>query len=212
MRKAFFITVLLLLVAAVPVMAESYDILKEGYSYFEGSTFGAIGRLEPLQTQNPPVDWDFDSYEVTWALLDVTVVSETPMGPFVQYELEGGTMTLYEDPLMDLAYGDYPADGIPTATNGTVALAGDVVSAIFVFSTMTETGNFDGTMHWTGGTRYPELEVLGVALFEWMIFDGASSDVAVEVPPGYHSRFAGRIYTLTTPVDDTTWTKVRSLY
>ncbi|MBN2171997.1 MAG: hypothetical protein JW819_11830 [Candidatus Krumholzibacteriota bacterium] len=212
MRKVFFITVLLLLVAAVPALADSYNILKEGFSFFEGSTVGAIGRLEPLQTQNPPINWDFDSYEVTWALLDMTVVAETPMGPFIQYELEGGTVALYEDPLMDLDYGDYPADGIPTATNGTVALSGDVVSAILLFSTMTETGNFDGTMFFTGGSRYPELEALGIGLFEWLIFDGVSADEAVGVPPGYHSRFAGRFYTLTTPVDDTTWTKVRSLY
>lgn len=212
MRKAVIITVLLLLVAAVPVLAESYNILKEGYSFFEGTTCGAIGRLEPLQTQNPPVDWDFDSYEVTWAVLDATVVAETPMGPFTQYEIEGGTVGIYEDPLMDLDYGDYPADGIPTATNGTLALSGYMVSAIFLFNDTTETGTFDGTMYFTGGSRYGELEALGIDLIEWLIFDGASADEAVGVPPGYHSRFAGRFYTLTTPTENTTWTKVRSLY
>jgi hypothetical protein len=208
---------LLLLMATSPAFAEEeYNLLKQGYSFFDlfqGGSGGAVGRLEPLQTQNPPIDFEYDpaTYEVTWAYQDMEVVSYNEIGLLRVWSLAGGTIGIYEDASPDLDYGNDPATGIATATNGTAALLGDVSTAAFTFNTISETGTFSGMFTWSGGTRLAELGDL--AFQEWNIFHGASSDESVNVPDGYHSRFAGRIYVMgPTAIEDGSWSQIRALY
>jgi hypothetical protein len=205
---------LLLLATSAAIADEEYNFLKQGYSFFDtnvGGTGGAVGLLEPLQTQNPPFDFDFDNFEVTYAYLDMEITDYEEIGSLRVWSLVGGTIAIYEDASFDLDYGVAPATGIATATNGTAALVGDISTAAFTFNTLYETGTFSGLFTWTGGTRLAELGDL--ANVEWNIFHGASSDAQVNVPPGYHSRFAGRIYVMgPTATDESSWSQIRALY
>lgn len=215
MRTTFIGFMLLLLLATSSAFAEEeYNFLKQGYSFFD--TFpdgygGACGYLEPLQTQNPPFDFDFINFEVTWAYEVMLVTSYEVIGDLRVWTLSGGTIGIYEDDSFDLDYGDDPATGIATATNGTPALTGEITTAAFTFNAAMEIGTFSGMFMWTGGSRLAELGDL--ANNEWSIFHGASSDESVNVPLGYHSRFAGRIYTMgETATETSSWSQVRSLY
>jgi len=215
MKIAVFSLMLLLLMAASFAMAEEeYNFLKQGYSFFDtftGGTGGAVGLLEPLQTQNPPFDFDFVNYEVSYAYLDMQIVNYQVISSLRVWSLTGGTIAIYEDASFDLDYGASPATGIATATNGTVALIGNISTAAFTFNVTSQTGTFSGLFTWTGGTRFGELGPL--ANVEWNIFHGASSDDQVNVPLGYHSRFAGRIYVMgPTATQDGSWSQIRALY
>jgi hypothetical protein len=200
---------LLLMAASAAFAEEEYNFLKQGYSFFDtvvGGSGGAIGLLEPLQTQNPPFDFDFVTYEVSYAYLDLEIVFYQEIGVLQQWSLAGGSIGIYEDPSFDLDYGD-----MNTATNGTLALGGDISEATFLFNNFTGTGSFSGLCTFTGGSRFGELGDL--ALNDWSIFHGASNDEQVNVPDGYHSRFAGRIFTMGgTPVESTSWSGIRALY
>jgi hypothetical protein len=208
---------LLLLMANSPAFAEEeFNLLKQGYSFFDlfpGGSGGAVGLLEPLQTQNPPIDFEYDpaSFEVTWAYLDMEVISYEEIGVLQVWSLAGGTIGIYEDDTPDLDYGNDPATGIATATDGTAALLGDISTAAFTFSTLSGIGTFSGLFIWTGGTRLAELGDL--AFQDWNIFHAASTDESVNVPDGYHSRFAGRVYVMgPTATEASSWSQVRALY
>jgi hypothetical protein len=211
--KRIFITFLLVVTLAVPAAAdEVVNFLKQGYGFFVADTsLGAVGLLEPLQTQNPPFDFDFVNFQVTWAIQDLLIDNYSEFGSLQIWDLVGGTIGIYEDGSFDLDYGVDPATGLATATNGVVALSGTFYSAGYLFNTISETGTFSGTFIFTGGSRFAELGPLGQ--FDWEIFDGTSANVAVNVPPGYHSRFAGRVFTnLIVPVEGSTMSALKALY
>jgi len=208
------IVAVLLLVLALPAAAQdesTWNFLREGYGFFEGTTVGAIGKLEPVQSENPPLVFDFEAAEVTWAMLDMEIVSESTVGDLTFWEMTGGTVAIYEDPAFDLDYGASPAAGLPTATNGTAVLTGPVLHAEMFFNNASGVGSITGDMDFTGGTRYAELEALGLDDAEWHFNDPMSADASV--PAGYHARWAGRITgILTIAAEDCTWTRVRALY
>jgi hypothetical protein len=212
MRKT--IMAVLLLVLALPAVAQdesAYHFLREGYGFFTDIALGAIGKLEPVQSENPPLAFDFDAVEVTWAMLDMEIVSESTVGTMTFWELTGGTVAIYEDPAFDLNYGASPAEGLPTATNGTAVLTGPILHASMFFNNSSGTGSITGDMDFTGGTRFAELEALGLDEADWHFNDPVSADASV--PAGYHARWAGRITgILTIPTADCTWTRVRALY
>jgi hypothetical protein len=215
MRISIISMMLLLLLATSAAFAEEeYNFLKQGYSFFDtfnGGSGGAVGLLEPIQPFNPPIAFNYDDFEVSYAYLDMLVDSYEEVGLLRVWSLMGGTIGIYEDATPDLDYGADPATGIATATDGTAALIGEISTASFIFNTLSETGTFSGLFTWTGGTRYAELSDL--AFSEWNIFHGASADASVNVPTGYNSRFAGRVYVMgPTPTDESNWSQIKSLY
>lgn len=214
MKKKLIGLTLLLVIAAMPaaVYAEVYNFLQQGCGFFyEPELFGVVGDFDRIQNQNPPFTFDFGAYEVTWGALDLAIVNYEVIGPMLHWEFEGGTIGVYQDGGFDFDYGAGPNDGIATATNGEAVLLGSVDHAQMFFNTMTLTGTFEGYFMFTGGTRFGELGNLGNQ--EWVIFDGVSAEEIVNVPPGYHSRFDGRLYVnLITPAESTSWSELRSLY
>lgn len=211
MRK-LFIGLLLLLMVAVPASAdEVFNFLKQGYGFIEGNLAGGVGLFEPIQPENPPFDFDYATMEVTWVITDMEVVSFSEFGFFQSYEFSGGVIGVYEDPDFDLDYGTAPATGIATGSDGTAALTGVLSTGSMIFNTFTEVGSFSALCMFTGGTRLVELGNL--AMQEWQIFNGISSDASTNVPPGYHTRWAGRIYTTdTVPTEETSLSRIRALY
>jgi len=215
MRKAI-IGVALLLLMAVPASADTiYNFLKQGYGYLEGNTpgdmAGGVGLFEPIQPENPPFAFDYVGYEVTWVITDMVLASYSQVSIFENYQFAGGNIGVYEDADFDLDYGGSPATGIATGSDGTAALTGSISSAIILFNTLTDTGTINGYCTFTGGSRLAELGDL--AMLEWQIFDGISANAGVDVPPGYHTRWAGRIFTTdTVATESSSLSRIRALY
>lgn len=215
MRKAI-IGVALLLLMAVPASADTiYNFLKQGYGYLEGNTpgdlAGGVGLFEPLQPENPPIVFDYTNFEVTWVITDMVVTNYSQVSVFQTYQLAGGNIGIYEDADFDLDYGASPATGIATGSDGTAALTGTLSTAVILYNTMTDTGTFNGYCTFTGGSRLAELGDL--AMLEWQIFDGLSANASVQVPPGYHTRWAGRIFaTESVATEPSSLSRIRSLY
>ena len=215
MRKAI-IGVVLLLLMAVPASADTiYNFLKQGYGYLEGTTpgdlAGGVGLFEPLQPENPPFDFDYVGYEVTWVITDMVLMSYSQVSIFENYQFAGGSIGVYEDADFDLDYGVDPATGIATGSDGTAALTGTISSAVILFNTLTDVGTINGYCTFTGGSRLAELGDL--SMLEWQIFNGISANASVQVPPGYHTRWAGRIFTTeTVATEASNFSRIRALY
>jgi hypothetical protein len=205
-----------LLLMAVPASADTiYNFLKQGYGYIEGNTpgslAGGVGLLEPLQPENPPFNFDYTGYQVTWVIKDMVLTSYSQVSIFRNYQFAGGTIGIYEDADFDLNYGASPATGIATGSDGTAALTGAMSTAVILWNTMTNTGTFNGYCTFTGGSRLGQLGDL--AMLEWQIFDGLSANTGVNVPPGYQSRWAGRIFTTeTVATESSSLSQIRALY
>lgn len=213
MRK-IMIGGLLVLLMATPVLAQDiYNLFKEGYGFMSDTHMGAVGLLETIQPENPPIVFDYAGYEVTWALLDMEITSFVETGPVQAWTLAGGTIGIYEDAAFNLDYGTDPATGIATATDGTAALTGYVVDGSMLFNTLSETGTFLATVMFEGGTRFAEIEALGLQHHYWSVFDGVSSGAAVNVPEGYIVRAAGRIFnTEELPTESSSMSQLKALY
>ncbi|MCP4548308.1 MAG: hypothetical protein GY835_17745 [bacterium] len=212
MRKAMIGMLLVLLVTSVSAIAqEEYTFNKGGYSYFIGNTMGAVGLLEILQPENPPIIFDYDTYQVTWAIEDMNISTFNENGPIQAWLLEGGSIGIYFEAEEDFEYGTDPATGLATGTDGNAALLGTVIDASFLFNTISNTGTFLANILWTGGDNINDVPELTEVF--WAVFDGASASASVNVPENYHSRFAGRIYnTDTVPTEASTISKIKALY
>ncbi len=210
------IVLLLLLMVVVPASAdEYYNFLNQGYGFIEGTEpgdlAGGVGLLEPLQTQNPPFDFDFDNFEVSWVVTGMAVETFSVMGPFESYTFTGGIIGIYEDADFDLDYGVDPATGIATGSDGVPALTGTLSTGSIFYNTSTQIGTFMGICTFDGGSRLVELGDL--ANGEWEFFNGISGEVDVNVPPGYHTRWAGRITaTETVATESSSMSRIRALY
>jgi hypothetical protein len=205
---------LLLLATSFATAEEEFNFLKQGYGWVLPDTVGgyggAVGLLEDEQTQNPPIDFDFDNYEISWAYLDMEI-TEITEGLVKIWEMTGGTIAIYEDDTPDLDYGVHPNDGIATATDGIAALTGEIEWATFRYIVGDSTGIFTGQFRFTGGARIAELGNL--VNYDWDIFHGTSAKAQVNVPPSYHSRFAGRVYVMgEVATKESSWSQIRSLY
>lgn len=216
MRKSIIGLVLLLMVA-VPVSGdEIYTFQKQGYGFIEGTNVGdlagAVGLFEPNQTLNPPIVFDYVGFEVTWVITGMEITNFIDAGMFNFYDFAGGTIGVYEDGTFNLDYGTDPATGIATGSDGAQALVGYITTGTLVYNTMDETGNFTANCVFTGGDRYGELPG-GTPMQEWLIFDGVSADETTNVPAGYHTRWAGRIYaTDTVATEKNSMSRIRALY
>ncbi len=215
MRKSI-IVLLLLLMVVVPASADEFNnFLTQGYGFIEGNNpgdlAGVVGLLEPLQTQNPPFDFDFGNFEVTWVITGMAVETYSEMGSFQSFTFTGGSIGLYEDADFDLDYGADPATGIATGSDGTAALTGTLSTGSIFYNSFTEVGTFLGVCMFDGGSRLAELGEL--ANQEWEVFNGISADDAVNVPAGYHTRWAGRITTTdTVATESSSMSSIRALY
>jgi hypothetical protein len=215
MRKSIIVLLLLLMVVVPASADEFYNFLKQGYGFIEGTETGdlagGVGLLEPLQTQNPPFDFDYDNFEVTWVIEGMAVESYSEMGTFQSFSFAGGTIGIYEDADFDLDYGVDTATGIATGSDGVAALTGTISTGSIFYNTFTEVGTFLGICMFDGGSRLVELGDL--ANQEWEIFDGISGDASTNVPPGYHTRWSGRITTTeTVATEGSSLSRIRALY
>lgn len=219
MRKTILISLLLALLPLASAFAEEevYTLLKEGWSFMSGEEvgdmLGAVGPLKPVQPENPPLIFDFEAYEGTWAILDLEIESVSGTEQYKVFELGGGYVGIFQDPGMDFDAGEDPATGVATATNGEEVLYGYIPHASLILNYIAEIGTIYGDVVWTGGTRFGEISDLGPEQ-QWWVDDGLSWDPGVYVPTGYHARWAGRFFGLvgTTATAENDWSRVKALY
>lgn len=215
MKKIGIISVLLVLLPLTVAAQECvFNLLQQGWGFNDGEQvgnhWGVVGLLEPIQPENPPIVFDFDTYEVSFAILDMQIddVSGTDV---VFFELGGGSVGIYEDTAFNYGPGSGPADGIATATDGSLALGGEILHATLIVNNINETGTILAEMAWTSGSYLTQVEGLGPLL--WFFTFGLSFSPEVPVPPGYHSLWAGRFFSqCPTAVGESTWTQLKSLY
>ena len=219
MKKLWFISILLVLLPLTQATGECiYNLLEQGWGFNDGEEvgnhWGVVGLLEPYQPENPPIVFDFDTYEISFAILGMEI--EDVFGTDVQvFELGGGTIEIYEDTSFDYDPGDSPATGIATSTNGTLALGGTIDHATLIINNLMEIGTILAEFTWDDGSYLAEVEALGEGFgLLWAFNFGLSFSPEVPVPPGYHSLWAGQIFSDCPPTDtmENSWSNLKSLY
>lgn len=217
MRKILTTSILLLLLSISLTLADGivYNLFKEGWGFNSGEevgdTWGAIGLLKPVQPENPPIDFDYDNFEFTWALQDAVITGVEDYGVAMVIYLQGGSLGIYKDASFNFGPGSDPFDGIISATDGELVLGGGMYNAVIALTFSTETGSILGDIYFDSGSRLAEIEALNVSA--WHIFNGMTWSPEVSVPDGYHSRFAGRIYSEESVATfETDWSRIKSLF
>jgi hypothetical protein len=214
-KKLGFISILLVLLPLVSLADDCvFNLMAQGWGFNDGEAvgdnWGVVGLLEPIQPENPPIDFDFDANEVSFAILDMQI-DNVSGSDVVIYELGGGSIGIYEDTAFNFAPGSEPFEGVATATDGVLALGGQVLHATLILNNTMETGTILGEFAWDSGIYEEEVDALGPLL--WFFTFGVSFSNEVPVPPGYHSLWAGRLYSMCpTASEPSTWTKLKSLY
>ena len=94
MKKLGFISILLVL---LPLASQAEDcvfnLMAQGWGFNDGEEigdhWGVVGLLEPIQPENPPIDFDFVANEVSFAILDMERNNATGTDIAI-FELGGG--------------------------------------------------------------------------------------------------------------------------
>ncbi len=215
MKKISIISFLLVLLPLAATAQDCvYNLMQQGWGFNDGvevgNHWGVVGLLEPIQPENPPVDFNFDAYEVSFAILDMQI-DDVSGGDVVFFELGAGSIGIYEDTAFNFDPGSDPFDGIATATDGSLALGGEVLHATLIINNPMETGTILAEMDWNSGSYLAEVDALGELI--WAFTFGLSFAPEVPVPPGYHSLWVGRFFsTCATAADSTTCSDLKNIY
>ncbi len=215
MKKLAFISILLVLLPLSHATGECvYNLLGQGWGFNDGeavgNAWGVVGLLAEVQPENPPIEFDYDTYEVSFAVLDMVIDSVT--GDDVKvFELGSGTVGIYEDTGFDFDPGTDPSMGIDTATNGNLALGGEVLHATLIINYIYEIGTLLGEIDWTSGSYLADVEALGD--LNWSMNFGLSFGDEVPVPDGYHSLWVGKFLSAcVTSTQESTWGEIKGIY
>lgn len=213
MKKAT--TVLLLLLAAVtPALAQETILHMSGNSWetgaFPPSNLGdelqAVGILNDIEA---PLVWDTANYSYTWYVRDLSSLGEVIVGTTRVVTYGGGALTIYVDFLpSNHDYGVNPpnATSPSTFTDGfSTYLDGFFTDFTLTFNHATNTGNFVGTLTFTGGDVFPLLTDPDGWTF--------GSNIAGFGPTGYDLELNGDVY-LQGPVsvEPNSWGQIKGLY
>jgi hypothetical protein len=213
MKKAT--TVLLLLLAAVtPAFAQETILHMSGNSFetggFPPSNLGdelqAVGILNDIEA---PLVWDTANYSYTWWVRDLSSLGEVIVGTTRVVTYGSGALTIYVDFLpSNHDYGVNPpnATSPSTFTDGfSTYLDGFFTDFTLTFNHATNTGNFVGTLTFTGGDVFPLLTDPDGWTF--------GSNIAGFGPTGYDLELNGDVY-LQGPVsvEPNSWGQIKGLY
>lgn len=213
MKKAT--TVLLFLLAAVtPAFAQETILHMSGNSFESGgfppSNLGdelqAVGILNDIEA---PLVWDTANYSYTWYVRELASLGEVIVGTTRVVTYGGGALTIYVDFLpSNHDYGVNPpnATSPSTFTDGfSTYLDGFFTDFTLTFNHATNTGNFVGTLTFTGGDVFPLLTDADGWTF--------GSNIAGFGPTGYDLELNGDVY-LQGPVsvEPNSWGQIKGLY
>ena len=205
---------LLLLTAVTPAFAQE-TILHMSVNSWEtgafppsnlGDQFEAVGILNDIDA---PLVWDTANYSYTWNVKELSSLGEVIVGTTRVVTYGGGALTIYVDFLpSNHDYGVNPPNGTSpsTFTDGfSTYLDGFFTDFTLTFNHATNTGNFVGTLTFTGGDVYPLLTDPEGWTF--------GSNIAGFGPTGYDLELNGDVY-LQGPVsvEANSWGAIKGLY
>lgn len=205
---------LLLLTAATPAFAQETILHMSGNSWETGAfppsnlgdIFEAVGILNDIEA---PLVWDTENYSYTWNVKELTSLGEVIVGTTRVVTYGGGALTIYVDFLpSNHDYGVNPPNGTSpsTFTDGfSTYLDGFFTDFTLTFNHATNTGNFVGTLTFTGGDVFPLLTDPEGWTF--------GSNIAGFGPTGYDLELNGDVY-LQGPVsiEPNSWGSIKGLY
>jgi len=205
---------LLLLTAVTPAFAQETILHMSGNSWETGAfppsnlgdIFEAVGILNDIEA---PLVWDTENYSYTWNVKELTSLGEVIVGTTRVVTYGGGALTIYVDFLpSNHDYGVNPPNGTSpsTFTDGfSTYLDGFFTDFTLTFNHATNTGNFVGTLTFTGGDVFPLLTDPEGWTF--------GSNIAGFGPTGYDLELNGDVY-LQGPVsiEPNSWGSIKGLY
>jgi hypothetical protein len=214
MMKKVTTLLLLLLTAATPAFAQETILHMSGNSWETGAfppsnlgdVFEAVGILNDIEA---PLVWDTENYSYTWNVKELTSLGEVIVGTTRVVTYGGGALTIYVDFLpSNHDYGVNPPNGTSpsTFTDGfSTYLDGFFTDFTLTFNHATNTGNFVGTLTFTGGDVFPLLTDPEGWTF--------GSNIAGFGPTGYDLELNGDVY-LQGPVsiEPNSWGSIKGLY
>ena len=214
MMKKVTTLVLLLLAAVTPALAQETILHMSGNSFetggFPPSNLGdelqAVGILNDIEA---PLVWDTANYSYTWHVRELSSLGEVIVGTTRVVTYGGGALTIYVDFLpSNHDYGVNPpnATSPSTFTDGfSTYLDGFFTDFTLTFNHATNTGNFVGTLTFTGGDVFPLLTDPDGWTF--------GSNIAGFGPAGYDLELNGDVY-LQGPVsvEQESWGSIKGLY
>ncbi len=219
--------VLVLVMAAGAAFAQPDTMLDfTGLLYESDNTPGAIG-FPPsdvgdvlagggfIQNINPALPWTLDDNEFTFFMSDLVSTGQIDIGGgILQISYTGGTLAFASDLFADGGFtaADYGIDP-PNATmqstfmDGTVVLSGEFTSFSMTFNPATHTGNFEGTVTWTGGADLIEVPSDGYT------FAGTVDATNAQIPEGYDLETVGHVnFDPSISVEPSAWGDVKALF
>jgi hypothetical protein len=162
--------------------------------------------LADLNANDPTKDYTF---VLSGLISDGT---SAPIGPpateFYLTKYQGGTIQIYEGTPRDSDFDPFPPVGF---ADGTLLLSGNVSDFYTQTNNFTAfmTGNAEGKITWTGGTRLADMAVDGCPDF----FTGGITWYPSLVIPGYLFLHDGKIdHECPTPARSSTWGRMKKLY
>jgi hypothetical protein len=214
MKKVTSLLLLLLAMAVTPAFAEEVILHMSGNSWETGGfppsnlgdEFEAVGILNDIEE---PLVWDTANYSYTWNVRDLSSIGEVIVGTTRVVTYGGGLLTIYVDFLpSNHDYGVNPPNGTSpsTFTDGfSTYLDGFFTDFTLTFNHATNTGNFVGTLTFTGGDVFPLL----ANPTGWTF----GSNIAGFGPTGYDLELNGDVYLESTvSVDESSWGAIKGLY
>jgi hypothetical protein len=182
-----------------------------------GTEYKQVGIISAFDS--PFGDLNPATKEYTFYVHGLISLGTVPTGtPFTFYETQysGGFIEIYCDSTPDASYDPNPTNaGVPADfTDGILILSG----TFDYFFTQTnnfssnQTGNLEGSITWTGGTRLEDTEVGGGQSCSGLFTGGITWKPSVLIA-GYFLRHDGKIdLNCPVPTEPSTWGRIKSIY
>lgn len=204
MKKTSLTMAVLLLVIALPILVQAQQVFDfNGQAMVPTVIGGNLHMFAQIYDPFPaltPLPLDFDTYEYTLAISDLTLISDG----FEQVYM-GGNIYIYEDAATP---GNYV--NISSMTDGEIILGG-VVTTLYRSMFTATLGSAAGTVNWNWGTRVDD--IAPADQFNWPIVAGINAS-ATYVEAGFDENWDGKVEPMDTiiPNTDSTWQGVKTLY
>jgi len=231
-RKALLLLFTALVAFAVPVHAQTYELLFAftGFDYQDPNSvpgpnpdpgYLAVGegyKVVGFVTQFGPLltPWvDTSTYEYTNHIFNLTVVNHVFFGGFLDADFgPHGRGRYYRDPLSGGTpgtYGTFPPNATSPSTfiDGSMRIGGDINNFVLTYDFNSNQGNFNGDMNLDEG---PDLIYIPSGQRSGWTLGGLAGRPNNTVPAGYDNQVTGECKILSTPVTHKTWGAVKALY
>jgi hypothetical protein len=209
--------VLVLTVAVTPAVAQQIILMDyTGFGFETGgvpaSNPGDVLVISAVATSYDPLfGVDPASQEVTIYIYDLISTGEFPIGGgdiFIGYT--GGRIEVYEDAILDHAWGTFPPNvEQSTFTNGALLFEGNFTDFALQLSA-SGFGVYEGTIDGVGGTSAALCDELADCAYT---FGGAFQREIAQVPDGYDLQIDGTLEVdAAVPATPTSFGAVKALY